>query len=560
MLIDPVGILRRHQREVRHPMTTMTNVSTATKPIQMNTLDKMWKTFNQQDEDVVMDDKEQETPTDMVNDKKNYKENEKKDANDNDDDDKKDEAVKTTYEFAVRIKIKANTKEQAHKYHQHLLGVMDDELENFNLYSKKNEIVHPKQVAIDNFEYNENGKRTKYFTVVHGMESTQTYHQIKQNEKIFQCLKATNCYIQKHLWKETEWNIITIGFLSGASPKHQLKEAVKQTIFKDDEKSPKYELGAATIKTNHNGIAFSTFAYEVKCKETDVEAVCDHLTKRSKKTNTTILKHKWKYTHPDVYTNGIKKQNEYIKQIRTIPVYGIIEEAMDYLYQPLLSNEHIIDISPTAKTTTCGRWNVYTTAANFESTTKWIQTNLKTLYMKHCNGSFPKSIVPDHFVPEVKFNTTVEFQNHKHDRHLENATSSVSSYHSSPANSWASVVSGYTSYSVPSKLTEQTPSAISSVNNFTKTLQDINKSIEKICERLDRIEAKLEEHEKAIKQVQEVETNTQSNMEKLTDIIQKLGERINYVSPRRLEHSFDRMESNKRQDTRSSPGKGLQRS
>ena len=103
-------------------MMTMTNVSTATKPIQMNTLDKMWKTFNQQDEDVVMDDKEQENPTDMVNDKKNYKENEKKDANDNDDDDKKDEAVKTTYEFAVRIKIKANTKEQAHKYHQHLFG------------------------------------------------------------------------------------------------------------------------------------------------------------------------------------------------------------------------------------------------------------------------------------------------------------------------------------------------------------------------------------------------------------------------------------------------------
>ena len=59
-------------------MTTMTNVSTATKPIQMNTLEKMWKTFNQQDEDVVMDDKEQETPTDMVNNKKNYKKMRKK--------------------------------------------------------------------------------------------------------------------------------------------------------------------------------------------------------------------------------------------------------------------------------------------------------------------------------------------------------------------------------------------------------------------------------------------------------------------------------------------------
>ena len=155
--------------------------------------------------------------------------------------------------------------------------------------------------------------------------------------------------------------------------------------------------------------------------------------------------------------------------------------------QPLLSIEHIINISLTAKTATCSRWNVYTTAAHFKSTTKWIQTNLKTIYMKHCNSSFPESIVPDHFVPEVKFNTTVDFQNQKHDPHLDNATSSVSGCSSSPANSWASVVSGYMGYLVPSKLTSHTPSSISSLNNFNKTLQDINKSIETICERIIRL-------------------------------------------------------------------------
>ena len=96
-----------------------------------------------------------------------------------------------------------------------------------------------------------------------------------------------------------------------------------------------------------------------------------------------------------------------------------------------------------------------------------------------------------------------------------------------------------------------------SLNSFDKTLQDINKSIETICERLNRIEDRLDEQEKAIQRVQQFEVNVQSNMEKLTVIIQKLGDRIDYIAPRRLDHSFSQMEPNKQQDTRSSPSKGI---
>ena len=113
-------------------------------------------------------------------------------------------------------------------------------------------------------------------------------------------------------------------------------------------------------------------------------------------------------------------------------------------------------------------------------------------------------------------------------------------------------------YSVPSKLTSQTPTSINSANNLNQNLQDINKSIETICERLNRIEERLDEQDKAIQQVQQFEANVHSNMEKLTSIIQKLGDHINYIAPRRLDHSFSQMEPKKQQDTRSSPGKGIQ--
>ena len=562
MLINPVGILRRHQREVRHPRTTMTNVSTEANKMKMKTLDKMWKNTQQEEEDVVMEDKEQQNTAETVDDNSNYEVNSEKHANDNnddDDEDKKRKVQRTTYEFAVRIKIRADNKEQAHENHKLLINAMGNELEHLRLYSRKNEIIDPEKITNTHFDYHEVGRQTKYFIVVHGMESNEPYHQIRRNKNIFQSLKTTKCYIQQHLWSEKEWNIVTIGFLSGVSPKHQAKEVVKRSFTNEYEKSPKYELSAATIKTHQHGTTFSTFAYEVKCKATDSTEVCDYIAKMSQTMNTTLLKHKWKYTNSDVYINGIKKQNEHIQQIRTIPIYGIIEEAMDYLYQPLLSNKHVIDVSPTAKTPRYGRWNVYTKAENFECTTKWLQTNLKALYQEHCNPVHP-SQVPASFIPEVKFNSTVDFQTQKKDQHLANARSAVSSYSSSPASSWASVVSGYTGYTVNSKTISQPTSSISSLNDLHKTLQTIQASIETICIRLEKIEQRLEDHDKALTGVQQFKTDTNSHMDKLASILQKLEERTNYITPRRLDHSFHQMEPNKRQDTRSSPVKGSQRS
>ena len=275
--------------------------------------------------------------------------------------------------------------------------------------------------------------------------------------------------------------------------------------------------------------------------------------------NTTMIKHKWKYTNPDVYINGIRKQNEAVGSIQTIPVYGITNKAMKYIQDKIISKDEIIDISPAAKTAEYGRWNVYTTAETFEKTAKWLENNLQTLYNDHCTGRLAKTDVPEHFVPEVKFNNIMKFNAPTPDNHIDIAATSVSRYSSSQANSWASVVSGYHNYSVQTKPTSTETSTISSDSHMTKMLQDIHKSIETICTRLDNIEARLDEHDQAIQRIQQFETDAQANMERLVQLIQKLEERTTRIIPRRLDHSFVTMESNKRQDTRSSPGKGLQR-
>ena len=558
MLINPVGILRRHQREVRRSTTTMTKTSTTAKATKPTTLEKMWSTMKNKDNDVVMEDEETKTPEEIIDYIKRNQEKTEKSANDDDYENYGPVETTTRYEFSIRIRIKADNEEDAHKQHRNLMTTISKEMKQLKLYSKNNTEIEPTEATIDDFQYHEVGKNTKYFIVVHGVEQPQPYHKLKQNKTIFEALKTNHCFIYKHVWDEQEWNIVTIGFLSGVSPRHQAKYSIKKQ-FNTAKEGPKYEIGATTIKTNMNDETFTTFAYEVKCMQKDLADVCDYLATTGPKLDVTLIKHKWKYSNPEVYINGIKKQNEYAREIRTIPIYGISRDAMDHLDEKLRSNNHIIDISPTSRTTTHGRWNAYTTAKHFEKTTKWLIENLQEMFDRYCKNMISTSNTPQNFIPEVKFNSTISFPAPQKDPHIDNATSAVSKYNSSQAHSWASVVRGYRGYTVTTKPTSQATSPISSISEFATTLQNITLSIERICKRLDKIESRLEEQDKTLQKVQQFEVDTHSNMEKLTSILMKLEERTTRIIPRRLDNTFESMEPNKRQDTRCSPNKGSQR-
>ena len=145
--------------------------------------------------------------------------------------------------------------------------------------------------------------------------------------------------MQLHLWKEDEWDIVNLGFLSGASPRHQSKTVLKQQISDESPSEPNYELGASNINMTLNNSAFTTFAYEIKCKRNDINKVSAHIAKQAKPLNLVLIKHQWKFSNPEIYSNGIKKQNEFIGNIRTIPIYGITSEAMTLLYPELMTNE-----------------------------------------------------------------------------------------------------------------------------------------------------------------------------------------------------------------------------
>ena len=90
-------------------------------------------------------------------------------------------------------------------------------------------------------------------------------------------------------------------------------------------------------------------------------------------------------------------------------------------------------------------------------------------------------------------------------------------------------------------------------------LAQMNELIKKICDRLDNIEQRLNDHEDQIQQMQEATTINATLMERLPELIEKLERRTADINPRRLELTFDQPESNKRRNINSTPTKDRNR-
>ena len=229
----------------------------------MRTLDKMWEHHKQDGADEPMEDKEQKTETNSMN---GGVRNANSTANTDNgicDNNSMNKSNQTSC-FSVRFKITADTIAQAHTQHKNVIEAICKEMTFCEIRTKQNEGKPINEITQTMFDYHAIGRKTKQFIVVHDMTTNVEYPQLKRNPTIFEALKQNQCYLQKHMWTNDVWNIVTIGYLSGASPKHEAKDTFKNRLDDNITNGLAYEIGAATIKIRSNGEEYNTFAYEVK--------------------------------------------------------------------------------------------------------------------------------------------------------------------------------------------------------------------------------------------------------------------------------------------------------
>ena len=150
---------------------------------------------------------------------------------------------------SLRFKIVSDSKEEAHKKHQEILRIIAINVNFCEIYSTNGDKTTLKTQNNDDFDYHETrNKRQTTFTVIHRVVLDVKYHALKQQQAILDVLRKNKCQLQMHEWHSKEWDIISIGFISGSCPKHQAKDTLKHKLTIVDKNTPRFNLHATTLK------------------------------------------------------------------------------------------------------------------------------------------------------------------------------------------------------------------------------------------------------------------------------------------------------------------------
>ena len=226
----------------------MTNVLNEKQQKQTMTLDKIWKQLKTVDEDIEMKDTEEKEPPKLMDNSTNEGNETNKQTTPYDN----YTPTKEMFPMALRFKISSKTEEDTHNKHINVLQAIAKNMKHCEIYSKMNRKVQMENIVQDSFEYHEVSKRNKHFIIVHRVVIDMKYHKIKLNTTILETLKHNKCFVQNHMWRIANWNIISVGFISGASPKHQSKDSVMHKLKSIKETELQYYLRATTLNaTSH---------------------------------------------------------------------------------------------------------------------------------------------------------------------------------------------------------------------------------------------------------------------------------------------------------------------
>ena len=201
-------------------------------------------------------------------------------------------------------------------------------------------------------------------------------------------LKQNNCYLRKHLWSETTWDTVQIGFLLKVNPSHYSEEAATTMIrskfaalkLPQKEKAPTFRLKYSTPTVNiGKDKRINTKAYAIEVTREDSRRAARLLSDALGPTQQLVLT-RMKYSHPQSFANALKLQTQYMATTYVIPLLNVGQNAMFYLKDHLMAHQHILDVVPTRNVDTTGRFNILVPKAEMKFMRGWFTDNFNALW------------------------------------------------------------------------------------------------------------------------------------------------------------------------------------
>jgi hypothetical protein len=119
------------------------------------------------------------------------------------------------------------------------------------------------------------------------------------------------------------------------------------------------------------GAISKTKSYDIQCCTGDAKALIA-LLRATYPDNSAFVFHKLCHSSPEIYHDGIIRQQTFLATNRIIPIQDINCKLMSTLGKDLLSIEVIAAVLHHKQTYTSGRWSLVTTTKYFKTATKQV--------------------------------------------------------------------------------------------------------------------------------------------------------------------------------------------
>ena len=263
-----------------------------------------------------------------------------------------------------------------------IINNRNQKVESINLIHWSNPLTHKKQFKTYQKTTGRDQRRKTTYYILHRIQTNESLKTIRNIPQVQKILRDNNCYVTEHHWTETDWDTVSIGFVTNIDPGFYNSEQAQarfHKILKDKynatgalsrtkTKIPKFKMifSSPSINSGPQQRRVSTKAYAIEVKHED-QILMIQVLKTLLRDTPTFVPYSMRYKYPDGYSKALQFQTHQIRSNRTIVLQHISESAMYYLEDRIKSIEGVKDILPAKDVSLTGRHNILVDKNDFQT-------------------------------------------------------------------------------------------------------------------------------------------------------------------------------------------------
>jgi hypothetical protein len=266
-------------------------------------------------------------------------------------------------ELVVKIAFKEVADRAHHMTHvfflQTVLNTMGEEVKALNqrgqvLKASVFPALSEEAVYKNHFILNEKSKkyednRKTVFTVIHQFRGVNHIKAFKKNPKVMAYLRENKIHISNHEWKEEDWDVTVVGFLTHIYPESMPSEHATKIVsglFKTShhrQKPPLFRVKPVLVRGKTSGGMATTRAFGIEVKRSDIKAMQEAI--KSNLDPGIFVPFQMKQVNETAYNKAVEYVASKNANIWTIVIQYMSEGSffkLEEKFKALPSVEHVI--------------------------------------------------------------------------------------------------------------------------------------------------------------------------------------------------------------------------